>query len=485
VWFPGGFSKRRSIPNPNTRREPTTDDSFYIMFNAHHEPNPTLPDHGHSPYHSPSAFAFNPLLISPLQMVKDGYLDNRDLDSISPALSGCIDYETVSRVKEKLFQKAFQHFRPSPDFDDFCHRHSAWLDDYALFTALGNHFNNRQWHLWPENIRIREPAELEYLKKTFSEEISYVRFTQYLFACQWQKIKDHAAALGIQILGDMPIYVPHESADVWVNPGLFKLDGFMSPMAVSGVPPDYFSKTGQLWGHPVFDWKAHSATGFDWWVRRVRHNLAMYDYLRIDHFRGLVAYWEIPAHEETAINGRWREVPVRDLFDTLFRAIPRLPIIAEDLGYITADVREVIRDYNIPGMRVLVFGFADSPAKNDNAPHNIDSRCVVYTGTHDTNTAKGWHDEESGETGKKQIARYFGRNLDAGQFADELVRMAQMSRAWLCIFPVQDLLALGSESRVNRPGSSVGNWQWRLTGTQLKSIPWEELQRRTAVFGRT
>jgi 4-alpha-glucanotransferase len=349
---------------------------------------------------------------------------------------------------------------------------------------LGNYFKSSKWQHWPERIRNRDPKALKSAFHQLSDSISRVRFVQYLFYRQWQVMKRRCNDKGIHIMGDMPIYVPHESADTWAHPQLFKLDRRMEPIAVSGVPPDYFSETGQLWGHPVFKWRVHLKSGFDWWMRRIDHNMALYDYLRIDHFRGLVAYWEIPANEKTAINGKWVKAPARAFFNTLFRRMPRLPIIAEDLGYITPDVREVIRDYDIPGMRVLVFGFSGPPAENPNAPHNIDSSCVVYTGTHDTNTARGWFAEEAEDQGREQVFQYFEKTMSSIDFARELVRTAQMSPAWLCILPMQDLLALGNDARINRPGTTSQNWRWQLAADQVNPALSERLWRASEKFGR-
>ncbi len=447
--------------------------------------NPTLAEHEHSPYHSPSAFAFNPLLISPEMMIDAGYLENADLHDMPDFPPGRIDYETSRQLKETLFARAHDRFREDdPEFEKFCCQHAHWLDDYALFIALSRHYQTTRWHQWPEPIRNREPGALVTATLKLSREISFIRFVQYIFYKQWINFKTACNDKGIQIMGDLPVYVPHESADVWVHPELFKLDAHMTPVAVTGVPPDYFSETGQRWGHPVYKWDAHRESCFDWWMRRIQHNLDLYDYLRIDHFRGLVAYWEIPVNEKTAVNGKWINAPVRDFFNTLFHRMPCAPVIAEDLGYITADVREIIREYEIPGMRVLIFGF-DSPSGNPNAPHNIDSSCVVYTGTHDTNTARGWFDNEAGTSGKERVFSYFGRTMTATEFADELVRTAYMSRAWLCIIPMQDLLSLGSDARINRPGSGEGNWQWRLEKTQINTSLAARMRQMAERFGRT
>lgn len=447
--------------------------------------NPTLAANSHSPYHSPSAFAFNPLLISPALLLGDGLLEKADLTDMPIFSTGTIDYNAGENHKHHLLQKAFARFRPDQKFADFCATHAHWLDDYALFTALTNHYKQSKWHLWPKPIRNREPDALRTASRKLSDTIFFIRFVQYQFYKQWRDLKQRSNAKGISIMGDLPIYAPHESADTWAHPYLFKLDSDMRPTAVSGVPPDYFSATGQHWGHPVYRWQMHVETGFDWWIRRIRHNLDLFDHLRIDHFRGLVAYWEIPAGQQTAVKGKWIKAPARQFFTALFKQFPYPPIIAEDLGYITADVREVVREYDIPGMRVLVFGFDENPGANPNAPHNIDQNCVVYTGTHDTNTARGWFEEEAGESGRKRVFSYFGRHMTAVEFTRELIRTAFMSRARRCIIPMQDLLCLGSEARINRPGSPSGNWRWQLEEGQIDAVSASRLREMTKIFGRT
>ena len=449
--------------------------------------NPTLAKHGHSPYHSPSAFACNPLLISPEQMTEDGFLQKADLEDLPIFSSDRIDYESALEARQRLFKKAFFRALPKKDplFEQFCEQNAWWLDDYALFTAIAERLKTTRWHRWPDPLRKRDPSALNTAADKLSETIDFIRFVQYVFDIQWHAFKKRAEEKKIRILGDLPIYVPHDSADVWAAPQLFKLDRSMRPRVVSGVPPDYFSETGQRWGHPLYRWEIHRETGFDWWVRRIRRNMALFDYLRIDHFRGLVAYWEIPAAEETAENGRWKKAPARALLNTLYRSMPGLALIAEDLGHITADVRETARDYDIPGMRVLVFGFGDHPGDNPNAIHNVDRNCVCYTGTHDTNTAAGWFLDEAGKLGRKRVFTYFGRNLTAQEFAWELIRLAMMSRAWLSILPMQDILALGADARINRPSSQAGNWQWRLSAEQIESETASRLYRMTEIFGRT
>jgi len=446
--------------------------------------NPTVFDYGHSPYHSLSAFAFNPLLISPEWMQKDGFIEKADLEKAPKFPEHRIDYRKTESFKERLFDCAFKRFRPDEFFCRFCSQHALWLDDFALFTAFKRHFNNRAWNRWPPRIRNRDPQALQLLASQMEAEVTRIKFLQYLFFIQWNRLKRACNHNGIHIFGDIPIYVPYDSADVWANPELFKLDRHKRPVALSGVPPDYFSDTGQLWGHPVYQWETHRRTGYAWWIDRIAHNLELFDYVRIDHFRGLVAFWEVPANKKTALKGKWAPAPVEDFMDSLSRRFPCLPLIAEDLGYITADVRETMRRFDIPGMRVLVFGFMGDLARNPNAPHNIEKNCVVYTGTHDTNTVRGWFEAEIADADREQLFRYLGRTPAAEELPWELIRLAMMSPAELAIIPMQDLMGLDARARINRPGSSGGNWRWRMTKSQATAAPAERLRQLTEIYGR-
>ncbi|MFW6080749.1 MAG: 4-alpha-glucanotransferase [Desulfosalsimonas sp.] len=447
---------------------------------------PTVAEHGHSPYHSPSAFAFNPMLISPEQMAEQGFLDKKDLpaDTDTREASDRIDYYAAWNLKKDLFSKAFELHRKDPDFKAFCRKNEYWLNDYALFSVLTSHYKGKYWTHWLRGLARRKPKILASASRQLSEPIARTCFLQYLFYRQWIDLKAFCARHHIRIMGDMPIYVPLHSADVWCRPGLFKLDKDFRPVSVSGVPPDYFSDTGQLWGHPVYDWDAHKKEAFDWWTRRISHHLELFDSLRIDHFRGLVACWEVPANETTALNGRWRKVPVHRFFNALHRGLSCMPLVAEDLGYITPDVREVMAEYDLPGMRVLVFGFTGDPAGNPNAPHKVEKNSVVYTGTHDTNTARGWFETEAAETARKRACIYFGAKLSGKTFARALTRAAMMSPARLCILPVQDVLALGQQARINHPAKQKGNWIWKLTPDQLTPNTAARLKRLTWIYGR-
>lgn len=449
--------------------------------------NPTEAAFGHSPYHSLSAFAFSPLLISPELLIDDRLIETRELSCLPKFPEGRISYPEVQRLKESMLRVACDRFRqtlPDGDFDDFCSEQASWLDDFATFTAFHTHFRGKAWNLWPLKIRRRNVQAVQSLARKLEEEILRIKLSQFLFHRQWMQLKDYARDRGVRLLGDVPIYVPCDSADVWAHRKLFQIDAAGRPMAVSGVPPDYFSATGQLWGHPVYRWEVHRRTRYQWWQQRIAHQLSVFDHLRIDHFRGLVAYWEVPATEKTAIHGRWVETPTEDFFTELQRRFVSLPVIAEDLGYITADVREAIHRFGFPGMRVLMFGFTDDTDANPNAVHNIPENCVVYTGTHDNNTVKGWFEKEASRREKSRLSVFIGRAVSGRDAAWELIRLAMLSRARWAIIPVQDLLGLGATARINTPGQTEGNWMWRMTAGQLRDLPVKRLHEMTTVFDR-
>jgi 4-alpha-glucanotransferase len=448
--------------------------------------NPTTSTYQYSPYHGASTFACNPLLISPEQLAAEGLLDR---DELSPPRlpEGRIDYNAVARVKQRLLDKACARFKqrlPSEDYTRFCAENAAWLDDYALFAGLSARDPDTAWNRWPLEIQLRQPETLSRLRAELCDSLEDLKIVQYFFYRQWIALKTHCHEKGIRILGDLPIYVPYHSADVWAHPRLFKLDATGSSLAVSGVPPDYFSTDGQLWGHPVYRWDAHRETRYEWWIRRFARNLALFDYVRIDHFRGLVAYWEVSAGEATAVNGRWVQTPAEDFFTELRHRFLCLPVIAEDLGVITADVRETMQRHGFPGMRVLMFGFAEEPARNVNAIHNTPENCVVFTGTHDNNTVKGWFETEASALEKRRLALTLGREPAVDELHWDMIRLAMMSPARMCIIPVQDLLCLGSEARINTPGRWEGNWLWRMQPGQFAALPQKRLLELTEAFGR-
>lgn len=443
--------------------------------------NPTL----YSPYHSYSAFAGNPLLISPELLHKDGLLDRREIRRYAGKAES-VDYRRASARKRPLLDSAYGRFKgnANPAYRRFCSENAHWLEDYCLFMALNTLFPRRTWNQWPSEIRRRRPKALEEKRRGLKEAMDRERFQQYVFFDQWMRLKRHCHNRGIQIIGDIPIYVTYHSSDVWANPELFKLDRNSRPSVVAGVPPDYFSDTGQRWGNPVYRWEALKDSGYRWWYRRFSHNLSLFDIVRLDHFRGLVAYWEVPTRAKTAVNGRWVEVPVYDFFDQLLRKFPCLPIIAEDLGFITPDVREVMRRFNFPGMKVLLFAFGEDLPDNPYIPHNFDTNCVAYTGTHDTNTIRGWYETETTPQDRARLMGYLGRRVAPAALHWELIRLLMRSVADTVIVPMQDLLGLGETARMNRPATRQGNWQWRLSSSRTTSRLAQKLRDITEITGR-
>jgi 4-alpha-glucanotransferase len=450
--------------------------------------NPTNSAHANSPYSSNSAFAGNPLLISPELLVETGLLFKKDLEGRKDPRQDRIDYGSVEGFKYGLLQNAFDRFQKTKkleaEFETFCLHESYWLDSFALFVAIKKKFNDTIWGNWPWEYRDRAPEVMETIRKELRIEIKREKFFQFLFFRQWAALKRYANERGITLFGDIPIYINYDSADVWTNPELFKLNGEKKPEFVAGVPPDMFSETGQLWGNPVFDWEALKETGFLWWMKRVQHNLTLINLMRIDHFRGFVAYWEVPGHENTAVNGKWVTAPVYDFLKTLYKYFPNVPLIAEDLGVITPDVREIMNHFSIPGMRVLLFAFFENMPQSAYIPHNHIQESVVYTGTHDNNTVRGWFEKEASGEDKKRVFEYIGREVAAEEVAWEVVRLAMMSVANLVIIPMQDILCLGEEARMNKPGTLEGNWEWRLSEKHMTDKLKTDLAAITRTYGR-
>jgi 4-alpha-glucanotransferase len=443
---------------------------------------------GNSPYRSSSAFAGNPLFISPESMHECGLLTAEEISNPPAFEEHRTQYERVAQYKADLFSIAFERFKSDPSlratFKAFEAEHAAWLDDYALFSALKIRFGGQAWFQWPRDLRDRNVSALDAMRSELGEEIYKQKFLQFEFFRQWNLLRRTCKEKGVLLIGDMPIYVAYDSADLWANPGQFKLDEEKRPRFVAGVPPDYFSATGQLWGDPVYDWDAVRQTGYAWWIRRLEQSLKVCDVVRIDHFRAFSAYWEIPAGEETAINGRWVDGPGADFFRALLRKFPFLPIIAEDLGLITPDVRELISTFDLPGMKVLLFAFDQSLPQNPYAPHNIVENCVVYTGTHDNNTVRGWAENDASWEDLNRLGRYIGQTVSPHDLPLHMVRLALASVANLAIIPVQDILSLGAEARMNTPGIALGNWEWRLTPEQYHSLPLGYLRELMWMYGR-
>ncbi|HVP57656.1 MAG TPA: 4-alpha-glucanotransferase [bacterium] len=447
---------------------------------------PTDPVTGNSPYSSTSAFAGNSLLISPDLMMQDGLLTKDDLRPLPP--SRRVAYPEVMAHRERLLRAGFRRFKQDShrsDFERFRADEAAWLEDYATFAAIKVHLGRRAWGDWPHDVRQRRKAALQDLKRTLAEEIELAEFTQFVFFKQWRAFKQYCNDKGINLIGDIPIYVSDDSADAWSHSEIFKMDEDCRPTVVAGVPPDYFSKTGQLWGNPIYRWDVLKAGGYKWWIARIRHALALYDVVRIDHFRGFLAYWEVPAGEKTAVNGCWADAPAEDFFEILSGVFPHLPIVAEDLGVITPDVKALMKRFGLPGMRVLLFAFGDGSPRNPYLPHNYVEDCVAYTGTHDNNTARGWFEGEARPQEKRNLARYLGCEVTPENVASELVRLAMMSVAATTIFPVQDILGLGEDARMNLPSTPEGNWGWRLLPGEVNAEVGARLAEITETYGRT
>ena len=460
---------------------------------------PTSEFIGNSPYSSPSAFAGNPLFISPELLLREGRVSDEDMDNaaiLSAAASERVNYPEAAAVRRSLLDAAFARGRSAlgadAGFAEFCREQAHWLEDYALFASIKEESGGASWTAWPEGLKRREPYALSRWREERGSELLRQKFIQYLFFCQWEALRCACREKGIVLIGDLPIYVTHDSADVWANPYLFKLDEEGRPLSVAGVPPDYFSATGQRWGNPVYDWDAVRSQGFAWWLQRFAHNLRLADVLRLDHFRGFCAYWEIPAAETTAVNGVWTEAPGREFLAALRGSFgPDLPIIAEDLGVITPDVRALMQEFNLPGMKVLQFAFGgNTPALNPDAPFRHPARSVVYTGTHDNPPSREWFKQAAAEE-KENLARYVGRALDEDTAADTLLRLALGSPADLAVIPMQDVLGLGEGSRMNTPSVAHGNWEWRMRsapGLEDRagdaSLLFGRLRELCAVYGR-
>ena len=449
--------------------------------------NPTRARYGNSPYSSPSAFALNTLLISPELLARDGFIDPEDLEPHPDLPEDRVAFEAVAWYRERLLGLAHRRFcesEPESDYESFCTRAAWWLDDHALFTALTDHYHDLPWNRWPEEVRTRLPEALEEMRERLTDRIGKEMFFQYLADRQWSALRRHCTDRGVQVIGDIPIYVAYESADVWANPGIFKLDGNLRPTVVAGVPPDIFSSTGQLWGNPVYDWAALQAQGYDWWVRRIARSGELYDLFRIDHFRAFADYYEVPAGDTTAERGTWVDGPGADFFEVLARRFPCFAIVAEDLGANTPAVQGLLDRFGFPGMKILLFAFGEGLPGSAHAPHNYVPNLICYTGTHDNNTARGWFEEEASEEDKQRFFAYVGREVGAGEVHRDLVRLAMTSVARASIIPMQDLLGLGAAARMNYPSTTSGNWEWRMTPVEFAGAPLEWLRNLTVLSGR-
>jgi 4-alpha-glucanotransferase len=442
--------------------------------------------YGDSPYQGFSAFAGNPLLISLDQLIGEGLLTSEDLTGLPAFSDQHVDYGAVIPFKLAALKKSFDRFKrvatnaQRAALASFRTEQRTWLADYALFAALKEQHGGANWNTWAPEIARREPAAVGEWGSRLSAQTEFHAYMQHQFFCQWTSLKRYANERGIQIIGDIPIFVAYDSADVWANREIFALNDEGHAIAVAGVPPDYFSATGQLWGNPLYRWDVLAGQGYRWWIERFRTTLTLVDIARLDHFRGFAAYWEVPANEETAINGRWAPGPGAALFEAVRDALGGLPIIAEDLGMITPDVEQLRDELGFPGMKVLQFAFGGDP-DDIYLPHNYQPHCVVYTGTHDNDTTLGWWRALQPHE-RHNVQRYLGR--DGADISWDFIRLALASVAELAIVPMQDALGLGSVARMNMPGQAGGNWGWRYTPDMLTNELVERLRDLTAVYGR-
>jgi 4-alpha-glucanotransferase len=450
------------------------------------------PGYGESPYSAESAFAGNPFLVSPEGLAREGLLDAALATPSKPLRADRIDFSPMEAHRWRLLRAALEGLSRRPDlareFASFREENAGWLDDFALFRALKRAHGGVQWTRWEPSVRRREPAALASARVSEAASIALEQFVQFVFARQWGELRARAAELGIGLVGDLPIFVAHDSADVWQNPDAFFLDDEGEPSFVAGVPPDYFSATGQRWGNPLYRWKRLARSGYAWWIERMRATLARFDAVRLDHFIGFQRYWRIPASEPTAVKGKWMKGPGAPLFDALRAAFGPLPLIAEDLGEVTPRVHALRDRYGLPGIKILQFAFGKDPAAPSFLPHDYTRRAVVYTGTHDNDTTVGWFNggdsRSPAQVDREQATalRYLGTS--GREIHWEMMRAAFASVAGLAIVPVQDLLGLGSEARMNRPGIGEGNWTWRLSEGALTPALAARLAELTRTYGR-
>jgi 4-alpha-glucanotransferase len=443
--------------------------------------------YGDSPYQSFSTFAGNPYFIDLDELVKDGLLTEDECARYDASGDDeYIDYERVYFNRFDLLRIAYErsNIRNNNLFCEFIHDNAYWLDDYALFMAVKREFGGKAWIEWDKDIRVRTPEALERYKRELWDEIDFFKFQQYYFSKQWKALKHYANDKGIEIVGDIPIYVAFDSSDAWSHPELFELDNENIPIKVAGCPPDPFAITGQLWGNPLYEWEYHKNTGYDWWVKRIGYCFDLYDVVRIDHFRGFDEYYAIPYGDPTAENGEWKKGPGYDFFATINEKLGAKKIIAEDLGFLTDSVRNLVKQTGYPGMKVLHFAFDSSP-HSEYLPHMIGHNSVIYTGTHDNETSRGWYLRNCEED--KRTAKYFD-DYTGNDFVDTaamaMIRLAMSSVADTCIIMMQDYLNLGNEARINKPSTLGNNWGWRMEKDALDPLLAEEIANLTYVYGR-
>lgn len=440
--------------------------------------------YGDSPYQSFSSFAGNPYFIDLEYLCKDKLLTKKECESFQWGSNPkYVDYGIMYESRYALLRKVYARFtkKEPQDFEKFCENEKQWLDDYALFMALKDANGGQAWSNWDKSLRLREKKAMEEATEKYSEEIRFYKMLQYLFYQQWNALKAYANEAGIEIIGDVPIYVAGDSADVWANPDQFYLDENLEPIEVAGCPPDAFSDNGQLWGNPLFRWDVMKKDGYTWWTRRIKAMSELYDIIRIDHFRGFDSFYAIPAKDDTAKNGQWKQGPGMDLFCELEKKLGKLPIIVEDLGFLTPSVHKLLKDSGFPGMKVIQFAF-DSREESDYLPHTYTNHCVVYTGTHDNDTVMGWM-KTAPKASVKYAKEYLNLTKEEG-YNWGMMRAAWSSVADMAIVPMQDILGLGSEARINTPSTLGNNWKWRATPEQIDAKVAKKLYHYMQMYGR-
>ncbi len=447
---------------------------------------PVSSTQGYSPYSSTSAMAGNALLISIEKLIEEGWLSGSQKLPAPTKSATKVDFEKTWNRKILLLKKAYSNFvsHLRPAFESFCDREAFWLDDFALFTALRDHFG-KPWYKWPVNFRQRKLRYLLDFTVKNQEVIRFVKWQQFIFFRQWTNLKRYCHDLNISIIGDVPFYVSYDSVDVWSRPEIFKLKEDSAMDLVAGVPPDYFNKNGQMWGMPVYHWHVLKDLGYDWWIKRLKKNLEVADVLRLDHFRAFHDYWEVPAGHKTAIKGQWRPGPGYHFFETLRQEFGRLPFLAEDLGDISPGVRQLRKQVGLPGMKVLQFAFGNSMALSEHIPHNFERDFFVYTGTHDNNTTVGWFTKDASAEVRQQVGLYMNQDATEKNIHERLIRLAYASVAKVAIIPLQDVLGLDERARMNVPASTYGNWTWRLLPEQLAEKETAWLRDMARLYNRT
>lgn len=452
--------------------------------------NPIGKGYAWSPYSSVSAFAGNTMFISPDLLVRSQLLHSDMLKKVKFSESSKSDFGKAISFRNLISDEAFTSFfcsdRPSlhAGFEKFCSDQEFWLHDYALFNLLKREYKNLPWNEWPRKFRDRQKKSLDEFSTSFESDLKKEKFMQYLFHNQWAALKGYCNNKGIKLIGDMSFYVNYDSAEVWSHPEYFRLDGSKTPVTVAGVPPDYFSETGQLWNMPVYDWTRMKKDSYKWWINRIKRNMELCDLLRFDHFRAFSEYWEVPFGEVTAINGKWTSGPGQDFFEIVKKVYPGMPFIAEDLGSIDEKVYRLRDDFGLPGMTILQFAFGDDTPGSGYIPHNFSPNCIVYTGTHDNNTTKGWYLSELGEKSRREASEYVGHDIDEDTCHEDFIRMAYASVARIAIIPIQDLLGLDESARLNKPSTSENNWTWKMKSGQMENIFNAKVRRMVRLYGR-